>query len=251
MKTKILFALDFDGVICNSAVETAITGWKVAQSIWPDMREQAISDTYIQQFRTMRPYLDVGYEAILIMRLLQQGENLGELCANYHSRLQSLIDDSNVSVETLKETFGQTRDDQILKDETGWIASNSLFEGITEKLKKLEQGDWVIVTTKQERFVKRILEGNNIQVDEDRVFGLERKLSKQEVLTLLKKKHPDRDIIFIEDRLPTLLGVLNNPRLQDIHLQLVDWGYNTEVERKEAQDRAIEVIGKDGFLQMI
>ena len=32
-----LYALDFDGVICDSAVETAVTGWRVAQTLWDDM----------------------------------------------------------------------------------------------------------------------------------------------------------------------------------------------------------------------
>ena len=32
-----IYALDFDGVICDSAIETAVTGWKVAQKIWQDM----------------------------------------------------------------------------------------------------------------------------------------------------------------------------------------------------------------------
>ena len=33
MNNSIIYALDFDGVICDSAVETAITGWKAAGSI--------------------------------------------------------------------------------------------------------------------------------------------------------------------------------------------------------------------------
>ena len=41
MNNSIIYALDFDGVICDSAVETAITGWKAASSIWKDMPEAA------------------------------------------------------------------------------------------------------------------------------------------------------------------------------------------------------------------
>ena len=130
MTTKTLFAIDFDGVICDSAVETALTGWAVAQGIWPDMQGQAITSKELQQFRKIRPLLEFGYEAILIMRLLQQSVAVNELCENYHQQLQSLIESNDLSVDALKDQFGQTRDRQITQDEAAWIASNPVFEGI-------------------------------------------------------------------------------------------------------------------------
>ena len=135
------------------------------------------------------------------------------------------------------QKFGQTRDRQITQDEAAWIASNPVFEGIVEKLNTLDQDDWIIITTKQERFVRHILQGNDIQLDDSRIYGLDRKLSKQAILKNLKASHPKRPISFIEDRLPTLLGVLENPDLQAIKVQLADWGYNMETERNLAQDQ--------------
>lgn len=249
MSTTTLFALDFDGVICDSAVETAITAWKAAQVIWTNMEDQPITDMHIQAFRELRPHLEFGYEAILIMRLLQQGADTVELTRNYHPHLDSLIDDDNLSIDALKDAFGQTRDREIQQDEAAWITSNPLFTGIAEKLKTLEQNDWFIITTKQERFVKHILQSNNIYLDSSRIYGLDRKLDKQTVLKQLKMWHPERPVTFIEDRLPTLLAVLKNPNLQKIKVQLADWGYNTAAERKVAQDRKIEVIAKDQFLR--
>jgi len=250
-KTKTLFALDFDGVICNSAVETAITGWKAAQAFWPDMRGSTISDKHIQQFRKIRPCLEFGSEAVLIMRLLQQGVAMRSDCEGYHQQLQALIDANELDRGRLQIAFGDTRDREIKHDETRWIASNPLFEGIAEKLKTLEQDDWFIVTTKQERFVKRILQANSIELDEARIFGLDRKLNKQTVLKRLKAEYPERPIAFVEDRLPTLIGVQENPELHNIKLQLVDWGYNTVAERNDAKNRAIEVIGVEEFLKVI
>lgn len=251
MINKILFALDFDGVICDSAVETAHTAWTAAQDFWPDMQDQTITAKQVQQFRDIRPRLEFGYEALLIIRLLQQGLTTNDLNDHYHERLQSLIKSDGLNIDALKDAFGQTRDRKIQQDETGWIASNPLFDGITAKLSKLQQEDWAIITTKQERFVERILQGNKIHLKSSRIYGLDRNLGKQEVLKRLKIKNPDRPIIFIEDRLPTLIKVLENPDLQDIKMQLADWGYNTEPERKMARENAIEVIGKDDFLVQI
>ncbi|HBS27058.1 MAG TPA: hypothetical protein DD827_08025 [Gammaproteobacteria bacterium] len=247
MKQKTLFALDFDGVICDSAVETAITGWRAAQDIWMDMQDQPITDEHIKQFRQVRPCLEVGFEAILIMRLLQQNVVMHESCTQYHQQLKSLMS-GNLSTENLQQRFAKTRDHAIQKDETAWIKSNPIFPGIAKKLKALNQEDWIIVTTKQERFVKRLLQGNNIQLDESRIYGLDRKLNKQTVLKLLLNQQKSRPITFIEDRLPTLLSVLKNPDLQNIKLHLVDWGYNTAAERNTAQRSGIKVISKAGFI---
>jgi len=256
MNKKIFYALDFDGVICHSAVETAMTGWTAAQSLWPDMQDQVISETQIQQFRAVRPCLEFGAEAIIIMRLLQQGIATELLCGDrdefsqekYHAQLQTVMDTDKLDLDALQTLFGATRDRKIQQDEAGWINNNPLFEGISEKLKTLEQDDWVIVTTKQERFVQAILQANQIEFDETRIFGLERKLNKQTVLAMLQKEYPERSITFIEDRLPTLLGVLDNPHLQSITLQLVDWGYNTELDREQAREKGIDVIGLDEFI---
>jgi len=248
MNTKTLYALDFDGVICHSAIETAGTAWIAAQTLWPDMLDQEITDSRIQEFVKIRPCLEYGYEAALIMRLLYQQTGLNTDCSNYQTQIQKLITDNGFNIEALQLLFGRTRDEQIQQAEATWLANNPLFDGIADNLKKLKYEDWVIVTTKQERFVKKILQGSGIELADNRLFGLEKKLSKQVVLQNLIEESPDRPITFIEDRLPTLLGVLLNPALNSVKLQLVDWGYNTVNEREIARSKGIEVIALESFV---
>ena len=76
MKKSVIYALDFDGVICDSAIETGITGWKAAIQIWPDMKAPLPSTELINQFRLARPVIETGFEAILIMRLLYLGQSI-------------------------------------------------------------------------------------------------------------------------------------------------------------------------------
>ena len=237
MNSKTLYALDFDGVICHSAIETAGTSWKAAQTLWPDMQDEEITESRIKQLVEMRPCLEVGYEAPLIMRLLHQQTGLQADCSNYHKQIKKLIADNGLNTDELQLLFGRTRDALIQANESEWLANNPLFEGVSEKLKKLNKEDWLIITTKQERFVKKTLEGNGIELADDRLFGLDRKLSKQAVLENLIEVYPDRSITFIEDRLLTLLGVQKNPALTSVKLQLVDWGYNTVSEQEIAREK--------------
>jgi len=248
MKT-IIHALDFDGVLCDSAVETGITGWKAATGIWNDMSSPLPPQNLVDRFRLVRPIIETGYESILTMRLLFHGESAEAILVGFADQKEALLQESKQSIDDLKQLFGETRDQWIQDAPDDWIRMNPLFPGIAQKLRMLaSEENWYIVTTKQERFVAKILAANDIQLPNRRIFGLDRNMSKQEVLLDLLHRHPDAPIYFVEDRLPTLLNILNNDALQDIRLFFADWGYNTEQDRREAARHSIEIIDIDHFL---
>ncbi|CAA6812734.1 MAG: Unknown protein, partial [uncultured Thiotrichaceae bacterium] len=211
MPDNILYALDFDGVICDSALETGLTSWNTATTLWPDMPSGPAPAEIIEQFRAVRPLLETGYEAPLIIRLLYNGVSVGEMFVDYHQKLEALIRQDNLEIAELKRLFGEIRDQMIADDEQKWVEMNPLFAGVAEKLCGLNAEDWYIVTTKQERFAKRILQQNQIGITDEHIYGLDRQLTKQQVLEKLIAVHPGREIVFVEDRLPTLRGMESNP----------------------------------------
>ncbi|MCQ8106190.1 HAD family hydrolase [Methylomonas sp. SURF-2] len=230
MNKPIIHAFDFDGVICDSAVETAITGWKAAGRIWPDMQSE-MPEALIDSFRRIRPIIETGYEAILAMRMLQQGDSIGDIYQGYTDKTATLLQQAQVGIDDLKQLFGDTRDQWISENRPQWIAMNPLFAGVAEKLKRLEADSWYIVTTKQERFVRKILKANDISLADERIFGLDRNLSKPRVLTDLLAKHPGQSFHFLEDRLPALQGVQKHPALASVKLFFALWGYNTREDK--------------------
>ncbi|NOT84274.1 MAG: HAD family hydrolase [Methylococcaceae bacterium] len=243
-----LYALDFDGVICDSALETGMAGWKAALQIWDDMPPQQPPAISVQ-FQQARPILETGYEAILIMRLLFQGETVADILANFADQKPAVIASTKMTVSALKQLFSTTRDTWIENSLAEWLHLNPLFRGVAEKLTTLnQQGLWYILTTKQERFVTQILNANQIFIPEQHIYGLDSKINKHDALTTLVKRHPDTKIIFIEDRLPALLSVKAHPKLQALTLQLADWGYNTPQDRQEAKQAGITIISLDNFI---
>ena len=76
MKQAIIYALDFDGVICDSALETGTSAWKAASQIWNDFSTTLPTKELSAQFREIRPIMGTGYEAILIVRMLHDGETV-------------------------------------------------------------------------------------------------------------------------------------------------------------------------------
>lgn len=248
MSNPIIHAYDFDGVICDSAVETAITGWKAAGQLWGDMPTETPPDM-IEKFRQIRPIIETGYEAILAMRLLYLGDSCDAIFRDYQEKTQQLLRQAQVGVEQLKKRFGETRDHWIANDLASWIAMNPLFPGIAEKLQQLGRTEtWYVVTTKQERFVKHILQANAIELADERIFGLDRNLSKVEVLKGLLKNHPGQELQFIEDRLPTLLNVQKHPELAAVKLLFATWGYNTDSDKSRAKQQGFVSLNLTDFV---
>lgn len=248
MQTPLLYALDFDGVICDSAVETGLAGWKAARTFWPDMPE-AVPVPLSEAFRQARPVLETGYEAILIMRLLFQGTAAQALLDDFSAQKQVLLASENLDIATLKQLFSVTRDTWIQDNLSEWLAMNPLYPGVANKLQALGQrGDWYILTTKQERFALEILRANQVDLPAPHVFGMERNKDKDTILLELMQVHPEAQVIFVEDRLPALLSVKNHAQLQSVTLQLAGWGFNTAVDRAAAVQAGVRVLALDEFL---
>lgn len=230
--TQKLFAFDFDGVICDSAVETGMAGWHVATQYWTDMPE-AFPASIAEGFKQVRPVMETGYEAILIVRWLFEGISPEKLLSQFQTQIDKLILRDELSVDELKMAFGAMRDQWIEEDLTKWISLNPLFPGLKEKLQSIPTENLVIITTKQERFVDYILKANDVELPMAQIYGLDRGLSKPEILFDLIFDQAELEVIFIEDRLPTLLDVMDDPRLHEIKLFLAEWGYNTDEDKDQ------------------
>jgi phosphoglycolate phosphatase-like HAD superfamily hydrolase len=249
MKDSLVYALDFDGVICDSAVETAMTGWKAAGCLWSEMPRE-VPPIMVDRFRAVRPLIETGFEAILAMRLLFLGETVAGIHSNYETKSKALMEEARVSPDELKQLFGETRDLWIAEDREDWVRMNPLFDGIADKLRALgELHTWYVVTTKQERFVKEILAAHAIKLADARIFGLDRNMSKPEVLKHLLRAHPEQTLYFAEDRLPTLLNVRKHPELDDIKLIFSLWGYNTPEDKATAETQPFVRQRLEEFLE--
>ncbi len=250
MQKNIIQALDFDGVICDSAVETGIAGWKTACKIWDDFATPLPPEQLIEKFRQVRPILETGYESILLMRLLNQGQSVKAILNHFPQQKNQLLKENKLDIADLKIIFAETRDHWINSDLENWITMNPLFPGVKEKLRNLgNENPWYIITTKQERFVQFILQANRIELSEEQIFGLDRNMGKNAVLESLVNKHNDDVIFFVEDRLPTLQAVQTNSQLSSVELFFALWGYNTKEDKAiAAQNQSFKTISLEDFL---
>ena len=246
-----LLALDFDGVLCDSARETGISAWKAAGALWEDMMA-LLPSRILDGFCRARPVIETGYEAILMMRLLEDGEDPDELLKTFPQRVDELIARSGADAAGLKRLYGAVRDRWIRDDPQGWLSLSPLYPGAAEILSALppETGCY-IVTTKQERFVQQLLEHNGVRFAAEQIFGLDRRMTKEAVLHRLMERYPGRRVHLVEDRMPTLRRLLAQPDLAAVRLHLACWGYNTEADRREAVGLKIHLLRELSLAEIV
>ena len=238
-----VWALDFDGVTCDSVGESAATGWDAAAHLWP---EEFSTDTaaaakarVLADMRVVRPVVETGYENVVQVRCLLEGVTADDMLESWGTLLPSKMDEWRLDRDTLVRLFGDVRDEWMARDLDGWLGANGIYEGVPEILRMArELHHAYIVTTKQARFAAALLaNAAGVPFPDDAIFS--QTVSgrpKGEVLTALAEKHAGAPAFhFVEDKLSTLEKVAADPALADWRLYLVDWGYNTAAERERAR----------------
>ncbi|KAG8080786.1 hypothetical protein GUJ93_ZPchr0007g6132 [Zizania palustris] len=247
-----LYALDFDGVLCDSCGESSLSAIKAAKVRWPWVFEQvdaAMEEWIVEQMYTLRPVVETGYENLLLVRLLVEiripsarkslvadGLSIQEILETWLKLKPRIMSDWDEDRDSLVDLFGSIRDDWIKNDLSGWIGANRFYPGTADAL-KFSSSEVYIVTTKQGRFAEALLkELAGIELPSERIYGLGTG-PKVKVLQQLQQmpQHQGLKLHFVEDRLATLQNVIKEPALDQWNLYLVNWGYNTPKEREEAE----------------
>ncbi|KAI3444524.1 hypothetical protein Pfo_001189 [Paulownia fortunei] len=260
-----LYALDFDGVLCDSCGESSLSAVKAAKVRWPSLFngvESSLEGWIVDQMHIVRPVVETGYENLLLVRLLletkipsirkssvAEGLTVEGILENWLKIKPVIMTEWDENRDALIDLFGKVRDEWMDNDLATWIGANRFLQltglyrdagkrfypGVPDAL-KFASSKLYIVTTKQSRFADALLqELAGVTIPTERIYGLGTG-PKVQVLKQLQDmpEHQGLTLHFVEDRLATLKNVIKEPELSKWNLYLGDWGYNTQKEREEA-----------------
>jgi phosphoglycolate phosphatase-like HAD superfamily hydrolase len=251
-KQKIL-ALDFDGVICDGLLEYFQITVRTYQQIWQDPTTIDFA-SLAERFYRLRPVIETGWEMPILLRSIVLNIAETEIFANWGEIATSLLHSINLDKQFLSQKLDGLRDEWIANNLEEWLDLHQLYPNLGDKLQQIigSNTDFYIITTKEGRFVQKILQKYAIKLSEINIFGKEVKVPKYESLRrIIANYDPDLiEIDFIEDRFKTLLSIEGQTDLNFVNLYLADWGYNTSIEReKAAKHGRIELLSLPQFLQ--
>ena len=245
-----ILALDFDGVICDGMIEYFQTAWRTYCQIWKPAQTVPDSDL-ASSFYRVRPAIETGWEMPLLIRALLTGITEKQILLEWPNIVPQLMTENGLKAAEVGAMLDGLRDDWIAKDLPGWLSLHRFYPGVAESLQKL-QGSGVkiaIVTTKEGRFVRELLQLAGVQMPSELIFGKEYNKPKHQILReFMTAAGKDSSIWFVEDRLKTLLSVKQQPDLSEVGLFLADWGYNTLAERESvAQNPPVQLLSLSQF----
>lgn len=256
-----ILALDFDGVLCDGLLEYFQTSWRTYTQIWtPDSLTPP--EDLAPRFYRLRPVVEIGWEMPVLLRALVLGISEETILQDWPKVATSLIETDNLDAADIGKKVDAVRDEWIAIDLDSWLSLHRFYPGIIERLHNILSAveklpsqsitHLFIVTTKEGRFVKQLLQQQGIQFSDERIIGKEVKRPKHQTLRQLLEMFPGEatTLWFVEDRLKTLQSVQQQPDLESVRLYLADWGYNTVAHRDSIRnDSRIQLLSLADFVQ--
>lgn len=235
-----LLALDFDGVICDGLQEYFQTTCRACDRIWvqeSDRDREIFADSFYQ----LRPVIKTGWEMPVLLHALILGETKENILADWPKIRDRLITKEQLNGKEIAKIVDGVRDEWIANNLEEWLKLHRFYPGVIEKIQRtlsVEQTQVVIITTKEGRFARQLLQQQGLNFPQDAIFGKEVKRPKPETLRQLiaNPTYNTDNIWFVEDRLKTLELVAEQPDIEAISLYLGDWGYNTQKMRDSIAD---------------
>ena len=233
MATPTVLALDFDGVICDGMREYFKSAWHAYRRLRPSASPEPPAGLF-EIFARLRPVVETGWEMPTLLHAVLRGAAEAEILAGW--RPDQWLGDLGSPREVVAAALDGARDEWIAGDEAGWLAAHRFYPGVIEQLRSQAGGPVrvYVITTKGERFARKLLEGQGVALPPSHVYGKEARRPKRAILRELAAGDEDAGVWFVEDRLQTLQDVKAEPALARARLFLAAWGYNTPEERAAA-----------------
>lgn len=267
---KFIYAFDFDGVLVDSAAELGLSGYDAAKMMchgqpWltrklrrPDQLQELVNG-----FHEVRPCLETGWEAPLLLKLLTDESTTREAIVKefQHGLRETVMSDLKVSSEECKTALEKARNAWIESDENGqdWLEAHGFYEGACDAVRTLledpsKSENVYIITTKAAGFTRRLLEKKGLYgasapnggISEEKIFGLGSPPKEKVLANLLAEKGDDFAAVFVEDRLLTLDKTMSDTAINEKVVPVVaSWGYNTPEQRDGGKKAGYVILNKD------
>lgn len=247
-----VLALDFDGVLCDGLKEYFLTAWRAHCQIW-HVDKSTPPEGLAEAFYRLRPVVETGWEMPVLIRAIELQFSEADLLHDWSTIAARILQTDGLQPAQLASEVDGVRDRWIAEDLDSWLAEHEFYPGVIERLRSFQFAPTgpIIISTKEGRFIRQLLQRQGVEPDTVQIFGKEAKRPKGQILRELIASYIDSATFwFIEDRLKTLQGISQQPDLAAVQLFLADWGYNTQAERDSVKDNpAIRLLSLEQFRQ--
>ena len=187
------------------------------------------------RFAALRPVVESGWEMVVLVGVLAESDGSADAAlrdgAQWARVRDAYVRSQGLERLQLTRALDTSRERWLAQEEGAWLSSHRFYDGMAAWLQRLiaEGQLFYILSTKDKRFLDRLLLWQRVPLRSDRTIGkAEPRREKWEVLRELATVHrvATGDIWFVEDRLATLVEMRRHASdLTAARLYLADWGY--------------------------
>ena len=216
--TKRLVFLDFDGVICNSALECLYSATIAYYSKYLKVQVASIPLVFKKNFVHYRPFIRTGEDYVVLADLIDRGIEI-HTQEDFDRKLQAYTADK---LALFRELFYQTRRELIVHDFPHWMRLNPLYPGVKEPLQEVAKNPAIyILSTKVSDLIHKILQHHGIDWPEERIL-YSHTISKKEIIGSVLDSKNGAEATFLDDQLDHLRAAMDDSRIFPF---LAGWGY--------------------------
>ncbi len=253
-----ILALDFDGVIVDSVLDSLFIGHNAYLRLYDQMKKnnfggelftfenwEKIKSHYqeeIKYYRTLRPYIRGATDYGLIQKLMEE-----KIFIKNQEEFDNYRETVKFDFETYEKEFYNERERLQNIDYRAWFNLEPPYPKIIEGMKKLlEEGTKIVIATSNRRkaiarsftpeYFSFTIEPKDIL---DKRYGEDKSEQMRQIVKLYKVKV--EEIYFVDDQVSHLIQT----RPSGIKVFLAGWSYATEAQKKEARKQNIPIIEKE------
>jgi phosphoglycolate phosphatase-like HAD superfamily hydrolase len=253
-----ILALDFDGVIVDSAWECLFVSYNTYFQVyerkrkdffggepftfenWEDIKKRYKKE--VEQYRIMRPYIRGADDYGLIIKLLEEKKLIKS--QEEFDIYRKTID---FKFKDFHQEFYKERDRIQEMDFKAWFKLESAFPRITKDTGKLleEETKIIIATSNRRRAIAQCFTpeylGFEIKKEDilDKRYGEDKSQQMLQIVKLYGVKF--EDIYFVDDQVSHLIQT----RPLGIKVFLAGWSYATDIQKEEARKQNIPIIERE------
>lgn len=241
-----LLAMDFDGVIADSILECAVTGYN-GYSMYHNKNTKIytsddLNPLQLNSFRNTRPYIRSGEDYIYLYQAYDEGIQINNQ-NDFDVFKKTFIDQR----ESYYEYFYMARKDLVDNYFNNWIELNPLYEDMKRFLKSVFTKVHII-STKASNYICKILSHYDINLNHSQIHSTSTGHSKSDILLKIMRDNNfcSENALFIDDHLDTLKKMKNT----NVQCYLANWGYNTEIQKTTSMSYNIKNIELENFYNL-
>jgi FMN phosphatase YigB (HAD superfamily) len=239
-----VFIFDFDGVICDSLIESVLITWnsfyRKDLAAFSDQGLAQVPKTFIERFQLYRNFsrhLAHFLVALVAEERQQTIRTQQEFDACYASIPQPTIDAFVRDASAYRALVREEKRQQ-------WLAYYRIEASVKDVLQECFVPSY-IVTAKDQASVLQILESQALPFQADHIFG--EQTAKLAALQAIKQMEPNKQLYFFDDNLTNVLDAED----AGYRAYWAMWGYHSPEHIQIARQQGIKALQLSDFVELM